>query len=281
MLSVGAAYGVVVAIFQWGWGSSLIGVHETVPIMPLAPMLMFAILFGLSMDYEVFLLSRVREHYLRHRDPKAAIVEGVGSTGRVITSAALIMISVFGAFILMSDVITKMFGVGLSLAVLLDVTLVRMVLVPAVMSLLGHRAWWLPGWLDRLLPTIDLEGGADDARTPTPDVEDRPQSGPRLGPSDSACFIHLNAQEVHHAHHCPRRTEGRGHIGRRCRSSCWRWPPSCRPWHPSTSPSRRSRGTPTPRRPSCRGSSTPTRWCSPHCCSWVARSATATAGVAP
>ena len=166
VLSVGAAYGVVVAVFQWGWGSSLIGVDETVPIMPLAPMLMFAILFGLSMDYEVFLLSRVREHYLRHGDPKLAIIDGVSTTGRVITSAALIMIAVFGAFILMSDVTTKMFGVGLSLAILFDVTLVRMVLVPAVMSLLGHRAWWLPGWLDRLVPTVDLEGGADDVPQP-------------------------------------------------------------------------------------------------------------------
>jgi RND superfamily putative drug exporter len=162
VLSVGAAYGVVVAVFQWGWGASVIGVHDTVPIMPLAPMLMFAILFGLSMDYEVFLLSRVREQYLRHREPKRAVVEGVGSTARVITSAALIMIAVFGAFILASDVVTKMFGVGLALAVLLDVTLVRMVLVPAAMSLLGHRAWWLPSWLDRLLPNIDLEGGHDD-----------------------------------------------------------------------------------------------------------------------
>ena len=144
VLSVGAAYGVVVAVFQWGWGASLIGVHENVPIMPLAPMLMFAILFGLSMDYEVFLLSRVREQYLKHREPKRAVVEGVGSTARVITSAALIMIAVFGAFILAADVVTKMFGVGLALAVLLDVTLVRMVLVPAAMSLLGHRAWWLP-----------------------------------------------------------------------------------------------------------------------------------------
>ena len=159
VLSVGAAYGVVVAVFQWGWGAGLIGVHDTVPIMPLAPMLMFAILFGLSMDYEVFLLSRVREQYLKHRDPKRAVVEGVGSTARVITSAALIMIAVFGAFILAADVVTKMFGVGLALAVLLDVTLVRMVLVPAAMSLLGHKAWWLPRWLDRILPTIDLEGG--------------------------------------------------------------------------------------------------------------------------
>ena len=132
------------AVFQWGWGAGLIGLEETVPIKPLAPMLMFAILFGLSMDYEVFLLSRVREQYLKHRDPQRAVVEGVGSTARVITSAALIMISVFGAFVLSTDVTTKLFGVGLGVAVLLDVTLVRMVLVPAAMSLLGHRAWWLP-----------------------------------------------------------------------------------------------------------------------------------------
>jgi RND superfamily putative drug exporter len=167
VLSVGAAYGVLVAVFQWGWGSGLIGVEQKVPIMPLAPMLMFAILFGLSIDYEVFLLSRIREQYLRHGRPREAIVEGVGATARVITSAALIMISVFGAFILMSDVTTKMFGVGLSVAVLLDVTLVRMVLVPAAMSLLGHRAWWLPTWLDRALPFIDLEGHRDDSR-PSP-----------------------------------------------------------------------------------------------------------------
>jgi RND superfamily putative drug exporter len=158
LVSIGAAYGVVVAIFQWGWGANLIGVHATVPIMPLAPMLMFAILFGLSMDYEVFLVSQIRERYLHHGDPKRAIVEGVGSTGRVITSAALIMISVFGSFVLGSDVVAKMFGVGLAVAVLLDVTLVRMVLVPSVMSLLGHSAWWLPKWLERRLPIIATEG---------------------------------------------------------------------------------------------------------------------------
>jgi putative drug exporter of the RND superfamily len=162
VLGVGAAYGVIVAVFQWGWGASLIGVHETVPIMPLAPMLMFAILFGLSMDYEVFLMSRVREQYRKHLDPRRAVIEGVGSTARVITSAALIMISVFASFILDVDVTTKMFGIGLSVAVFLDVTLVRMVLVPAVMSLLGHHAWWLPAWLERVLPRIDLEGGAHD-----------------------------------------------------------------------------------------------------------------------
>ncbi|HYO41193.1 MAG TPA: MMPL family transporter [Nocardioidaceae bacterium] len=158
LLSVGASYGVVVAVFQWGWGAHIIGVKEEVPIMALAPMLMFAILFGLSMDYEVFLVSRIRERVLRHGDARRAIIEGVGSTGRVITSAALIMISVFSAFILGSDVTTKLFGVGLALAVLLDVTVVRMVLVPAVLSLLGHRAWALPRWLDARLPAIDIEG---------------------------------------------------------------------------------------------------------------------------
>jgi RND superfamily putative drug exporter len=162
VLGVGAAYGVVVAVFQWGWFADLIGVHESVPIMPLAPMLMFAILFGLSMDYEVFLMSRVREQYRKHFDPKRAVVEGVGSTARVITSAALIMIGVFGSFILDVDVTTKMFGVGLAVAVLLDVTLIRMVLVPAAMSLLGHSAWWLPAWLERRLPAIDIEGGEHD-----------------------------------------------------------------------------------------------------------------------
>jgi RND superfamily putative drug exporter len=168
VLSVGAAYGIVVAVFQWGWAAHLLGIAETVPIMPLAPMLMFAILFGLSMDYEVFLLSRVREQYLRHHDPQRAVVEGVSATARVITSAALIMISVFGAFILAGDVTTKMFGVGLTLAVFLDVTLVRMVLVPAAMSILGHRAWWLPSGLARHLPTIELDGtGLDRASAAT------------------------------------------------------------------------------------------------------------------
>jgi len=166
VLGVGAAYGVLVAVFQWGWGASLIGVHESVPIMPLAPMLMFAILFGLSMDYEVFLISRVRERYLKHLNPRRAVVEGVGSTAKVITSAALIMISVFASFILDVDVTTKMFGVGLAVAVLLDVTLIRMVLVPAAMSLLGHRAWWLPTWLERRLPKIDVEGGSHDGDEP-------------------------------------------------------------------------------------------------------------------
>jgi RND superfamily putative drug exporter len=158
LLSIGASYGVLVAVFQWGWGAGLLGIEETVPINPLAPLLMFALLFGLSTDYEVFLLSRVREQYLTHGDPRRAVTEALGSTARVITSAALIMMLVFAAFIPAPDITTKLFGVGLSVAVLLDVTLVRMVLVPAAMSMLGHRAWWLPAPLARVLPTLDPEG---------------------------------------------------------------------------------------------------------------------------
>ena len=159
LLSIGAAYGVLVAVFQWGWGAELIGLHSTMPINPFLPLIMFAILFGLSMDYEVFLLSRVREEYVATGDNHRAVVRGLSSTARVITSAALIMISVFAAFIPSSNVTLKMFGVGLASAVLLDATLVRMVLVPSTMSLLGKANWWLPRWLDRILPHLDLEGG--------------------------------------------------------------------------------------------------------------------------
>jgi RND superfamily putative drug exporter len=124
---------------------------------------MFAILFGLSMDYEVFLLSRVREEYVGSGDSHTSVVDGLSSTARVITSAALIMMSVFASFVLGIDPIGKMFGVGLSVAVFLDATLVRMVLVPATMSLLGGANWWLPKWLDRILPHLDLEGGRKEA----------------------------------------------------------------------------------------------------------------------
>jgi RND superfamily putative drug exporter len=158
LLSIAAAYGVVVAVFQWGWGNELIGLEHTIPINPFMPVMMFAILFGLSMDYEVFLLSRVREEYVASGDSRDSVVRGLSSTARVITSAALIMISVFGAFVLGDDPMGKMFGVGLSVAVLLDATLVRMVLVPAAMSLAGRANWWLPGWLERLLPHVDLDG---------------------------------------------------------------------------------------------------------------------------
>jgi RND superfamily putative drug exporter len=161
VLSIGAAYGVIVAIFQWGWGKGLVGLDETVPINPFVPLIMFAILFGLSMDYEVFLLSRIREEWLRSGDSHTSVVDGLGATARVITSAALIMISVFLGFVVGDDVTIKMFGIGLATAVLLDATVVRMVLVPATMALLGNANWWLPGWLDRLLPHLDLEGGAE------------------------------------------------------------------------------------------------------------------------
>ena len=158
LLSIGAAYGVVVAVFQWGWGSSALGVDQTVPISPFLPMIMFAILFGLSMDYEVFLLSRVREEYLSTGDSHKSVVGGLAATARVITSAALIMISVFAAFLLTPDVEIKMFAVGLTVAVFVDATVVRMVLVPATMALMGDANWWLPRWLDRLLPHVDVEG---------------------------------------------------------------------------------------------------------------------------
>jgi RND superfamily putative drug exporter len=160
LLSIGAAYGVVVAVFQWGWGNQLIGVSDTVPVSPFLPMIMFAILFGLSMDYEVFLLSRVREDFVRTGDSHRSVVNGLASTARVISSAALIMISVFAAFLLTPDVEVKMFAVGLTVAVLVDATIVRMILVPSTMALMGDANWWLPGWLDRILPHVDVEGAS-------------------------------------------------------------------------------------------------------------------------
>jgi RND superfamily putative drug exporter len=171
VLSIGAAYGVIVAIFQWGWGKGLVGLDETVAINPFVPLIMFAILFGLSMDYEVFLLSRIREEWLRTGDSHTSVVDGLGATARVITSAALIMISVFLGFVVGDDVTIKMFGIGLATAVLLDATVVRMVLVPATMALLGNANWWLPGWLDRLLPHLDLEGGTGTAEADEEPVE--------------------------------------------------------------------------------------------------------------
>ncbi|MFE5908429.1 MMPL family transporter [Streptomyces wedmorensis] len=152
LLSIGASYGIMVAVFQWGWGGALIGLEATVPIVSFIPMFLFAILFGLSMDYEVFLLSRVREEYLRTGDNRTAIVEGVSGTARIITSAALIMVAVFLSFAVANDPSTKMFGLGLATAIFIDATVVRMVLVPATMTLLGRANWWLPKWLDRMLP---------------------------------------------------------------------------------------------------------------------------------
>jgi len=171
LLSVGAAYGVLVMVFQWGWAAGVIGVESTVPIVSFIPLFMFAILFGLSMDYEVFLLSRVREEYRRHGDNTRAVIAGIAGTGRTITAAALIMVAVFSGFVLGSDPVVKMMGVGLATAIFLDATVVRLVLVPATMKLLGDANWWLPRWLGRLLPELDpasVEKPAEAAVAPSP-----------------------------------------------------------------------------------------------------------------
>ncbi|MCC6438570.1 MAG: MMPL family transporter [Acidimicrobiales bacterium] len=170
LLSIGAAYGVVVAVFQWGWGRSLIGLDEAVPIASFVPMMMFAILFGLSMDYEVFILSRIREEYHRGHSNIDSVVEGLGATAKVITAAALIMISVFLGFVASEDPVVKMMGVGLATAVAVDATVVRMVLVPSTMALVGDPNWWLPRWLDRILPRLDLEAEPDPEPDPATDV---------------------------------------------------------------------------------------------------------------
>ena len=181
LLSIAAAYGVVTAVFQWGWGAEALGLPHAVPVSSWLPILMFTVLFGLSMDYEVFLLSRIREEWLATGDSRGSVVRGLAATGRVITSAALIMVAVFSGFALDSDVTVKMMGVGMATAVAVDATLVRMVLVPATMALLGRANWWLPAWLDRVLPHVDVHGeelvpmpASAPAGTPTP----VPSAGP-------------------------------------------------------------------------------------------------------
>jgi RND superfamily putative drug exporter len=154
--SIGAAYGVLVAVFQWGWGSSLLGVSEKVPIESYVPMLMFAIVFGLSMDYEVFLLTRVREAWLATQDNQASVAKGLAATGRVISCAALIMASVFFSFLLSPDVVTKMLAVGLGVSVLIDASIIRLLVVPSTMFLLGTYNWRTPRWLDKLTPRLGL-----------------------------------------------------------------------------------------------------------------------------
>jgi RND superfamily putative drug exporter len=160
LVSIAAAYGIAVAVFQWGWGGELVGI-EGAPIEPFIPMILFAIVFGLSMDYEVFLLSRVREEWDRTGDGRAAVADGLASTARVITAAAAIMVFVFGSFVGESDRVIKLFGLGLAAAVLIDATVVRMLLVPATMELLGDRNWWLPRWLDRIVPRVNIDGAPD------------------------------------------------------------------------------------------------------------------------
>jgi RND superfamily putative drug exporter len=157
LLSIGAAYGVMALAANGGWLGDLVGIENATPVPAWLPMFMFAILFGLSMDYEVFLLTRVREEYLRTRQNRRAVADGLASSARVITAAAAIMVTVFGAFVLEDVVFLKLAGLGLATAVLVDATVVRMVLVPATMELLGDRNWWLPRWLERLLPHLDVE----------------------------------------------------------------------------------------------------------------------------
>jgi uncharacterized membrane protein YdfJ with MMPL/SSD domain len=158
LVSIGAAFGVVTAVFEKGTLLSVVGLESEVAIVSFVPLMMFAILFGLSMDYEVFLISHIREAWNRTGDNRQAIVDGIANTGRVITSAALIMVSVFFAFIINGDPTVKQFGVGMGVAVAVDATLVRCLLVPAVMTVLGKSNWWFPSWLDRIVPNFSIEG---------------------------------------------------------------------------------------------------------------------------
>ena len=163
LLSVAAAYGVIVAVFQWGWGGSLIGIGRTGPIDPWIPLMMFTILFGLSMDYEVFLLSRIREEWRRTGDNSVSVADGLAKTARVITAAAAIMICVFGSFVIGDPLrVLKVFGLGLAASILIDASLVRLVLVPSVMELLGTANWYMPKWLDRIVPHLGVEVDASE-----------------------------------------------------------------------------------------------------------------------
>jgi RND superfamily putative drug exporter len=181
LLSIGAAYGVVTAVFQWGWGASLIGVGKGGPIESFMPMMLFAIVFGLSMDYEVFLLSRMKEEYDDHGDNAVAVANGLAVTARVITSAAAIMVCVFGSFLLEDMRQIKLFGLGLAVAVFIDATIVRMLLVPATMELLGDRNWWLPKWLDKVLPHISVEGQDAHRHHGEPAVNEEPEERELVG----------------------------------------------------------------------------------------------------
>jgi RND superfamily putative drug exporter len=175
LLSVGAAFGVVTAVFQWGWGGDLLGITRTGPIESFLPMMLFGILFGLSMDYEVFLMTRVHEEHLHHRDTSTAMLNGVGFTARVIAAAAAIMGSVFLSFALSDTRVIKEFGLGLGIAILADAFIVRLALLPAVMNLLGERVWYMPAWLDRVLPRLNVEGPDAEPASELPGEEIVPQ----------------------------------------------------------------------------------------------------------
>jgi RND superfamily putative drug exporter len=189
LLSMGAAYGVIVAVYQWGWLAGIFGVSRTGPIDPWIPLMMFTIVFGLSMDYEVFLLSRMREEWVQSGDNSKAVASGLATTARVITAAAAIMVCVFGSFVIGDPLrILAVFGLGLAVAVLVDATVVRMVLVPAVMQILGPANWWLPRWIGRAIPSLAVEpnldhlagGGRVDTWPVSAEVAERSRRFPRL-----------------------------------------------------------------------------------------------------
>jgi RND superfamily putative drug exporter len=169
LLSIGASFGIIVAVFQWGWGASLIGVDNTGPIISFFPIFLFAIVFGLSMDYEVFLMSRIHEEWEHKKDPTEAVTRGLALTGRVITAAAAIMVTVFASFMLGDERIIKLFGLGLASAVLIDAVVIRTILVPAIMQLLGRRAWYFPAWLNRIVPRLSVEPPEDHQPVPETD----------------------------------------------------------------------------------------------------------------
>jgi RND superfamily putative drug exporter len=183
LLSLAATFGAVVAVFQWGWAASLLGVEQTGPIISFLPTILIGIVFGLAMDYQVFLVTRMREEYVHGAGARDAVVTGFGHGARVVTAAAIIMISVFAGFILGPDAIIKSVGFALAVAVLFDAIVVRMTIVPAVMTLLGKAAWWLPRWLDRLLPDVDVEG--EKLRHQLDDVPATPPAVPSSSPSPS------------------------------------------------------------------------------------------------
>jgi RND superfamily putative drug exporter len=162
VLSLIATLGVVVAVFQWGWFSSLVGVPEAGPILSLLPIIIIGIVFGLAMDYEVFLVTRMREEHMHGAEATDAVVSGFSHGGRVVAAAAIIMVSVFAGFVISEDSMVKTMGLALAVAIMLDAFVVRMTIVPAAMAILGERAWWLPRWLDRILPDIHIEGESEE-----------------------------------------------------------------------------------------------------------------------
>jgi RND superfamily putative drug exporter len=175
-LSIGAAFGVLVVVFQWGWFGGVFGGQREGPIESFVPMMLFAILFGLSMDYEVFLVTRIQEEYFRTRDNSEAVARGLSATARVISAAAVIMIAVFLSFAFSEQRVIREFGIGLATAIFLDATLIRLVLVPSIMQLLGDANWWFPRWLDRLVPRIGInvrwEGVAQRTEEPAPSASE-------------------------------------------------------------------------------------------------------------